>query len=272
MLAATVELVLSTWVDLSAWLLGFAVLFGVLEHLFPCNAGKHASVRGFLTDALYYFIMPFFTRIVSAVYMGFGVAVLFRDVDEAHMLEALIAGFGPAGALPLWAQAAIVFIISDCILYWTHRLFHTGRWWPFHAIHHSSPTVNWHSTYRFHPVNTWLTFTLVDAAMIFLGFSIEAVTLMGTFNMFYSAMVHANLNWTFGPFRYVFASPVFHRWHHTSQQEGMDKNFAPTFPLLDIVFGTFYMPPHLPTRYGVDGADIPEGFASQMFWPFRKRR
>ena len=25
---------------------------------------------------------------------------------------------------------------------------------------------------------------------------------------------------------YVLASPVFHRWHHTSEAEGLDQNFA----------------------------------------------
>ena len=85
-------------------------------------------------------------------------------------------------------------------------------------------------------------------------------------------MVHANLNWTFGPFKYVFASPVFHRWHHTSQAEGMDKNFAPTIPLIDVVFGTFYMPEGVtPKHYGVPGANIPTGFFAQMLWPFRSK-
>ena len=54
--------------------------------------------------------------------------------------------------------------------------------------------------------------------------------------------LHANLNWTFGPFRYVLASPVFHRWHHVREPAIHDKNFAPTFPIFDLMFGTFHMP------------------------------
>jgi sterol desaturase/sphingolipid hydroxylase (fatty acid hydroxylase superfamily) len=85
-------------------------------------------------------------------------------------------------------------------------------------------------------------------------------------------MVHANLNWTFGPFKYLFSSPVFHRWHHTAQEEGMDKNFAPTFPLLDVMFGTFYMPDgKVPTHYGVPGSDIPDNFLGQISWAFKRR-
>ncbi|MBY0408511.1 MAG: sterol desaturase family protein, partial [Rickettsiales bacterium] len=155
----------------------------------------------------------------------------------------------------------------------THRTFHTSALWPFHAVHHSPTQVDWHSTYRFHPVNVWLTFTLVDTSMMFVGFSMEAVTLMGVFNQLYSAMVHANLNWTFGPFRHVFASPVFHRWHHTTQAQGLNKNFAPTFPLLDIIFGTFHMPEgELPKEYGITGGTVPESFLGQMLYPFRQQK
>ena len=44
--------------------------------------------------------------------------------------------------------------------------------------------------------------------------------LVGPFNIFHSAFVHANLNWTFGPLRYVISSPVFHRWHHSRERDG----------------------------------------------------
>ena len=87
------------------------------------------------------------------------------------------------------------------------------------------------STGRFHPINNLLEFTLADVAVLLMGFSPAALVVLTPFNLIYSAMVHANLNWTFGPLRYVFASPVFHRWHHTTQEEGLDKNFASTFPL-----------------------------------------
>ncbi len=181
-------------------------------------------------------------------------------------------GYGYPATLPLWLQAAIVFFLSDIYLYWAHRFFHTSSMWKWHAIHHSSKTVDWLSTYRFHPVNSWLSFNLVNVIMLMIGFSPESITVMSFFNVAYSYMVHANLNWTFGPFRYVFASPVFHRWHHTTQKEGLDKNFAPTFPFLDIMFGTFYMPKgRLPEHYGIKGVDMPESFIGQLVWPFKQK-
>ena len=86
--------------------------------------------------------------------------------------------------------------------------------------------------------------------------------------MVHGGLVHANLNWTFGPFRYVLASPVFHRWHHSNDPAVRDKNFAPTFPVLDVLFGTFHMPPgRLPSGYGAEG--VPDSFLRQMAYPFR---
>jgi hypothetical protein len=37
-------------------------------------------------------------------------------------------------------------------------------------------------------------------------------------------------------------SPRFHRGHHTSQAEGLDRNVAGLFPWLDVIFGTYRMP------------------------------
>jgi sterol desaturase/sphingolipid hydroxylase (fatty acid hydroxylase superfamily) len=83
--------------------------------------------------------------------------------------------------------------------------------------------------------------------------------------------VHANLKWTLGPFRYVIAGPVFHRWHHTRAEQGGEKNFASTFPALDLIFGTFYMPKQtLPEAYGVADKAFPPGFGAQMIYPFRQ--
>jgi sterol desaturase/sphingolipid hydroxylase (fatty acid hydroxylase superfamily) len=66
---------------------------------------------------------------------------------------------------------------------------------------------------------------------------------------------------------------VFHRWHHTTAAEGRDKNFAPTFPFLDVLFGTFYMPPgRLPEQFGPGVADFPDDFWGQLFYPFRRTK
>jgi len=85
--------------------------------------------------------------------------------------------------------------------------------------------------------------------------------------------IHANVNWSFGPLRYVIATPLFHRWHHTSESEGLDKNFAGMLPIWDMLFGTFYMPKgKVPTEFGVYGEAIPEDFIGQMLYPFKRQK
>lgn len=246
----------------------FFAIFGALAALMPCNKNQPLFYRGMITDILYGVVIPIFSQSIFILYLSVGYGIFFYGIQQEELEQYLKYGHGYLATLPIWIQAAAVFILSDIILYWTHRWFHTSKMWKWHAIHHSSKTVDWLSSQRFHPVNTWLSFTLVNALMLIAGFASESIAIMGGFNMAYSYMVHANLNWTFGKFKYLFASPVFHRWHHTTQKEGLNKNFAPTFPLLDIMFGTFYMPEgKLPEEYGIIGMDVPESFIEQIAFP-----
>jgi sterol desaturase/sphingolipid hydroxylase (fatty acid hydroxylase superfamily) len=196
-------------------------------------------------------------------------------VFDIHGPDALIAfymhGHGPLSELPLWVQIIVFLIASDFLLYWIHRGFHRPAMWKYHAVHHSSEELEWISAARFHPVNIFLGTVAVDVMLLLAGVSPEVMIVVGPFTIAYSAFVHANVNWTLGPFKYVLASPVFHRWHHTAADQGGDMNFASTFPILDWLFGTFYMPEgKLPAAYGVGEKEFPQGFGGQMLYPFRQ--
>src|SRR5439155_23777331 len=150
---------------------------------------------------------------------------------------------------------------------------HSRFGWRFHDTHHSPSVVDWNSAGRFHVVNVLLDLTVADVTVLLLGFSPAVFAVLVPVGVVYSAMVHANLRWTFGPLRFVLASPVFHRWHHTTQAEGLDKNFAPTLAFLDVLFGTFYMPAgKLPERYGNGDRDFPQGYWAQLLYPLSRRR
>ena len=155
-----------------------------------------------------------------------------------------------------------IFLIgSDLMMYWMHRAFHRPAMWKYHAVHHSSEELDWISAARFHPVNIFLGSVAADVVLLLAGISPNVLVFLGPFTIAHSAFVHANLNWTLGPFRYVLASPVFHRWHHTAADRGGDKNFASTFPIIDVLFGTYYMPENeMPDAYGVADAAFPPTF------------
>ena len=201
---------------------------------------------------------------------AYAAALLSGAITKQGISDYLENGRGPLSDLPFWAQVPIYVVASDFMLYWAHRIFHGRAFWRYHAIHHSAEDVDWTTAYRFHPVNLWFGTFLVGAIMLFAGISPTVVLFMVPFDTVTAYFVHANLNWTFGPLKYVLATPVFHRWHHTSPAEGGNANFAPLFSLWDVLFGTFYMPQgKVPAHYGVDDLMFPSGFLGQLAYPFR---
>jgi sterol desaturase/sphingolipid hydroxylase (fatty acid hydroxylase superfamily) len=253
--------------------IALALAFTLLSRWSACNPGQPwYRKRELATDILYWFLIPLMARFVRIGLLVLGAALLFNIHGTDELIEFYENGHGPLATLPLWAQVIVFLVASDFLLYWIHRGFHGRHLWKYHAVHHSSEDLEWISAARFHPVNIFLGTVAVDVALLLAGISPEVMVVVGPFTIATSALVHANLDWTFGPFKYVLASPVFHRWHHTLPDQGGNMNFASTFPILDWMFGTFYMPQgKLPAAYGVDDKnELPEGFGAQMLYPFRR--
>jgi sterol desaturase/sphingolipid hydroxylase (fatty acid hydroxylase superfamily) len=246
-------------------------VFTVLTLLFACNPGRPWwRKRELGTDLCYWFFIPLFARFLRIGLLVLGAALLFGIYDGQELVDFYENGHGPFSRLPLWAQVIIFLVVSDFLLYWTHRGFHGAFLWKYHAVHHSSEDLEWISAWRFHPVNIFLGSVAVDVALLLAGISPNVLLFIGPFTTAHSAFVHANLNWTLGPLKYLLAGPVFHRWHHTAAERGGSKNFAATFPLLDLLFGTFYMPKELPDNYGIADRDFPSEFGRQLLYPFRR--
>ena len=241
--------------------------FGWLARLTPCNPGQPAFASRDLADnALYWALGVFFIGDLTGLYIHWG-AELAAPGRAAAVTATILAGYGWASKWPLWGQALAVIVAIDFVQYWLHRGFHGRTLWPFHAIHHSAEELDWTTTYRIHPVNFAVYSAGALALARLIGFSPMAFVIIGPFNLVAGAVAHANLDWTFGPFRYLVVSPVYHRWHHVKDPAIHDKNFAPTFPLWDLMFGTYYLPRGvLPSGYGADG--VPPHFLQQLVWPF----
>jgi len=151
-----------------------------------------------------------------------------------------------------------------------HRAFHGRRLWRFHAVHHSSVDLDWLSAVRPHPINDALMRIAATLPVLVLGFAPVAVAGIAPLLTLMAILVHANLDWDWGPLRGVVASRRFHRWHHTDEANARDKNFAGLLPLWDIMFGTYYMPSdRLPGRFGT-ASPVPTGLVGQFLFPFRQ--
>ena len=250
-----------------------ALLFSVLTHFWACNPGTPWwRKRDLITDMLYWFLVPVVTRTVRIGLLVVGAGLVFGIYGGDALIAFYADGHGPLSRLPLWFQGVLFLVLSDFMNYWLHRVFHGGPFWKYHAVHHSSEELDWISAARFHPVNLFLGSVAVDVILLMAGISPNVMIWVGPLTTFHSAFVHANVNWTLGPFKYVIASPVFHRWHHTALEQGGNTNFAGSFPIWDVLFGTFRMPEgELPQQYGKDEADMPAQIIGQMAFPFRHR-
>jgi sterol desaturase/sphingolipid hydroxylase (fatty acid hydroxylase superfamily) len=173
--------------------------------------------------------------------------------------------------MPWLLQFFVAVIVADVSEYFVHYALHKIPFlWRFHAVHHSSKALDWIAGSRSHFVDDTLVRGFILVPMM-LGFSQSIIFAYLIFVTLHATWTHCN----FGPnakwLEKFLVMPRYHHWHHTSQKEGIDKNFAIHFPWIDKLFGTYYYPDHWPDRYGLDGEQIAPDFLRQTIDPFIKR-
>ena len=252
-----------------------AVVFGVIEWLAPARPDQRWLRGGVPTDVTYWFFTPLVTKTITrvAIVVTFVVIALASGVSITKQgLEGFLEPRGPISELPWGVQLFGLLFLSDAIAYGMHRWLHGRRLWAFHAVHHSSEDVDWLSSVRLHPVNDVLIRVAQAVPIVLLGFDPTLLAAYVPILSLYAIFIHANVPWSFGPLRYVVATPAFHRWHHAASEEGRNRNFAGLFPIFDLLFGTFHMPKgRAPERFGAPDAEVPEGIVAQLLYPFRRR-
>lgn len=259
-----------------------SAVFFLLERKWPALQtayGRPWRRPGFWTDAAYWLFTPLVTRVVTRVTLIVALvvaALLLGAPRSADGLREFIESSPTwASSLPLPLQVVLVFVLADFFGYWQHRLFHRGWFWKLHAVHHSSRALTWISAVREHPLNDALAKVMSVVPLFIIGFRPGVVAAYVPLLTLYALLLHANVSWSYGPLRYVLASPAFHRWHHTAEDEGLDRNFAGLFPIWDLLFGTFHMPRtatgelRQATRFGVN-EPMPESILGQLAYPFRR--
>lgn len=259
-----------------AGLVILAAIFFVVERLWPAIPGQPRLRPGMMTDAAYYFLNRTVTRLAAggvAILLVVAIARVAGMSISVDQMRGLATRDTFVSDMPVGMQLIAFLLIADVTGYWMHRTFHfQPTLWRYHAIHHSSKQLDWLAAVRVHPANDVIQNAAQAVPLLLLGFSPATlgayIAVLGVF----AVMLHANVGWTFGPLRYVVASPVFHRWHHTTEKEGIDRNFAGLFPWLDLAFGTFYMPKGVqPREFGLLDEDVPQAFAGSLVYPFRRR-
>jgi sterol desaturase/sphingolipid hydroxylase (fatty acid hydroxylase superfamily) len=264
---------MSRLVQLAVGLIILGVILWPLERLFPSVRGKRIFRKGFRVDLIYWFFTPTITAgFTFGVTVITAFAIILISGGDIRAAD-LATGRPPISYLPRVLQYLTALLAADFVGYWAHRAFHQGKLWDFHAIHHASEELDWLSAVRLHPVNQALGQIIVVAPLALLGFNLQILGTTSGLLTFWAIFVHSNVRWTFGPLRYIIATPAFHRWHHTSQSEGLDKNFGGLFLFWDRLFGTLHLPEgQQAQRFGLFDEKVPDSFVRQLAWPFTKRQ
>lgn len=259
-----------TFLSVLVSLLVLGIIFFFIERLVG-RGRKQPIVRiGWLTDVVYFFATALLTKpfVRAMLILPLGILILAQVTTVDTLKLGNYAGYGPLSRQPVWLQAIQIYVLVDFFAYWNHRLFHGGGLWPFHAVHHSSVELDWLGSLRVHPVNDLLNKLVQATPVLLLGYNPTVTLSTAPVLTFYAIFLHANVNWDFGPLRWVIATPVFHRWHHSRELEAWDKNFAGLFPFWDILFGTYYMPRNRwPENFGIC-EPMPNGYFGQLWAPF----
>jgi sterol desaturase/sphingolipid hydroxylase (fatty acid hydroxylase superfamily) len=244
-------------------LLVLGLVFIPMEAMFPLRA-QRVLRNGWQTDLKHFFASHAGVQLVSFAAL-IPAQWLFAWAVKLDFQQAV-------AAQPLWLQFIEIIFAVDLATYWIHRAFHQIPWmWSFHAIHHSSREMDWLAGSRIHIVDALVTRAVAFVPIFVLGFAPPALYAYLVFVSFHAVFIHANVRWRFPVLRWIVSTPEYHHWHHTSDEEGLDKNFAQFLPLWDKLFGTLHLPYHWPRNYGTVNFQPPDSYLGQLAYPFRRR-
>jgi sterol desaturase/sphingolipid hydroxylase (fatty acid hydroxylase superfamily) len=241
-----------------------ALIYVPLERLWPQYPEQGTFRKEWTLDVVYFMSTHLPIQVLSfLVLLPATQATKYLGVP---VLQQFIA------RMPWLLQFCLAVVVADVAEYFIHLALHRVPFlWRFHAIHHSSKALDWIAGSRSHFVDDTLVrgFILVP---LMLGFSQSIILAYLIFVTLHATWTHCN----FGPnvkwLEKLLVMPRYHHWHHTSQKEGIDKNFAIHFPWIDKLFGTYYFPEHWPERYGLDSEEISPSFVGQTLEPFLPKR
>ncbi|HZM46781.1 MAG TPA: sterol desaturase family protein [Burkholderiales bacterium] len=244
-------------------LLVLGLIFMPIEALFPLRA-QRVLRAGWETDLKHFFVSHAGVQLLSFAAL-IPAQVLFAWAVQLDFQRAV-------AAQPIWLQVVEIIVVVDFATYWIHRAFHQVPWlWNFHAIHHSSLQMDWLAGSRMHPVDVVVTRSVAILPVFVLGFAPPAFYAYLAIVSFHAVFIHANVRWHFPYLRWIVTTPEYHHWHHSSDEEGIDKNFVSFLPAWDVLFGTAHQPDYWPKRYGTVNFQPPETYLGQLFYPFRRR-
>ncbi|MEJ2176603.1 MAG: sterol desaturase family protein [Gammaproteobacteria bacterium] len=244
-------------------LLLIATLFINVELFFRLKKDQTILRRDWQVDLAHY--------VANHLFNGLLVVALFipaQSLERFFNLQPLQTFFS---SLYLPLQVLLIMFLTDLTQYWVHRAFHqVPLLWRFHRVHHRVEVMDWLAGSRLHILDVLLTRSISLIPMVLLGFSPEAINIYLPILALQSVFIHCNLQFELATLQKIVTTPKFHHWHHTSDVGCIDRNFAISLPVLDLLFGTYYSPPgEWPKQYGCTGPKIRPNYFAHLIAPFR---
>jgi sterol desaturase/sphingolipid hydroxylase (fatty acid hydroxylase superfamily) len=145
--------------------------------------------------------------------------------------------------IPAALHTVLILILIDLWMYFWHRINHENLFlWRFHSVHHSDPSLDVTSAWRFHFMEIMISEALRLSWLMLIGATIQEI-------LFYSILMtpviefhHSNLkipDHVDRILRTVITTPKMHRIHHSVLRTEHDSNYGSLLSLWDRLFGSF---------------------------------
>jgi len=203
-------------------------IFGVFEIIYPAES-KH-TIKGKFRNVFYSALLLFVGGSLTAlilIYLPFQP----RSITFSNNYQ-------------LFGMVFLYLFIFDFFFYWYHRAeHHFAILWPIHELHHSDTELNTTSSQRSYWLEQPFQSIFIFYPMLFLlGYNVKALFIFSIALIVILVFSHSNLKLELGRWTPFICGPQLHRIHHSLNPNHHTKNFAQIFPVIDMVFGTYYKP------------------------------
>ncbi len=133
----------------------------------------------------------------------------------------------------------LLFLATDFIWYWYHRLAHEiNAFWAAHVVHHQSEDFNYTVSARITVFQAVIR-SVFWAILPLLGFPPLMISILLLVHGIYPFFIHTQALGKWGWFEKILVTPTHHGIHHASNPEYLDKNYGDVLIIWDKLFGTF---------------------------------
>ena len=246
-------------------LLASSTVFIIFEKLFPLYDGQPVFRTEWQVD-MKHFLFNHLSVGAVLLCINFFVHRLFSWAAYEPLQQAIA---GLPYALELFGGAG-----GGPVQYAAHRAYHEVPFlWRIHAVHHSTHTGLAGRIAAAHR-------RAADHARGGAGRAVRA----GLFQAGAGCLHHhrrfpggahpLNVKLPWGWLRYIIVTPDFHHWHHSSDNEAIDRNYAAHLSFIDYLFGTAVrgVSRRLPENYGILDNDMPGTFRRSRPIPSARNR